>query len=200
MLYGCCTEDNSTVLKNTVFESLITDTSGDAVALATVRQHLRLPNDSDTNDLLAIYTNTARLSIEKETGFSLLNETWELAIDEQPSSNQILLRQSPLVSVTHIKSYDSSDTESTFSSSKYTVDTVAGRVFLNDAESWPDSLRQHRSLVITYVAGHSAESDIPFPIRQALLLYTGELWENREDAGIPPQVRALINQYKTNWM
>ena len=70
------------------------------------------------------------------------------------------------------------------SSSDYLVDTIAepGRVYLKWDKSWPSaSLQVVNPIVVRFVAGYGAASAVPEPIRQAILLAIGSLYENREN-------------------
>ena len=91
-----------------------------------------------------------------------------------------------------IRYYDTDDTEATFSSDSYFVDTKSepGRVVLNYGESWPTTtLRPANGVCVTFVAGYGDDgSDLPQKVRNAMLLIIGHLYENREQVvtGVVP--------------
>ena len=148
--------------------SEITAPSVEPVALSEAKAFLRIDN-SDQDTLVSELIKTARQRVENDTGQSLVNTTWDVWFATFPTERSITVPRLPLVSVTHVKSYDDDDAESTFASSKYLVDTVQGRVALNDSEDWPDDLRQFNAGVMQFVAGHgTAGSDVPSPLRLAV--------------------------------
>lgn len=53
-------------------------------------------------------------------------------------------------------------------------------------------------MTITFTAGYATPADVPMPIRQAMLLIIGHLWEHRGDAGgeLPPVARQLMNLWR----
>ena len=148
--------------------SEMTAPSVEPVALSEAKSFLRIDN-SDQDTLVSELIKTARQRVENDTGQSLVNTTWDCWFDTFPKERSITVPRLPLVSVTHVKSYDEDDAESTFASCKYLVDAVQGRVALNDSEEWPSDLRQFNAGVIRFVAGHgTAGSDVPSPLRLAV--------------------------------
>lgn len=83
-----------------------------------------------------------------------------------------------------IKYYNTSDTEVTFSSADYFVDTKSepGRIVLNYDKSWPSTtLRPANGVCVTFVAGYGdAATDVPEKVKQALLLLIAGWYEQRE--------------------
>lgn len=144
------------------------------------------------DDLLNALITVARQDCEKFQRRSYLTQTWELWLDDWPDEDHIDLPLPPVQSVTSIKYYDTSDTEATFSSDDYFVDTKSepGRVALNYGENWPTTtLRPTNGICVTYKTGYGDErSDVPSNVKQAMLLIIGHLYENREDVvtGVVP--------------
>ena len=90
---------------------------------------------------------------------------------------------SPLVSVTHVKTFDDSDNATTMASSRYFVDTASdyGRVVLRTGETWDDMLRVANAIEITYVAGYgSVATSVPAGIRQGIIVLASHFFENPE--------------------
>lgn len=136
------------------------------------------------DDLLTALITAARQDCEKFQNRRYITQTWELWLDAWPDKDFIEIPLPPLQSVSSIKYYDTEDTEATFSSDDYFVDTKSepGRVSLNYGESWPSTtLRPANGVCVTFVAGYGDEaSDVPRNIYQAILLLLGHLYENRE--------------------
>lgn len=159
--------------------------SVEPLTLLEVKNHLRLDaSDNTEDDLLNALITAARQDCEKFQGRAYITQTWELWLDAFPGQDFIKLNKSPVQSVSSIKYYDTDDTEATFSSDDYFVDTKSepGRVVLNYSESWPSTtLRPANGVCVTFVAGYGdAASDVPQYIKNAMLLLIGHLYENRE--------------------
>ena len=128
-----------------------------------------------------------------ETAF--VSQTWDLYFDNWPGGDVIGIPLWPLASVTSVKYTDEDAAESTLSSSDYLVDTVSrpGRLKLKSSASWPSvTLQELNGIVVRFVAGYGdAASDVPDPIKQAILVQVGELYENREDLLIAQGVTVM---------
>mgnify|MGYP003148452997 CR=1 FL=1 len=147
--------------------SEITAPAAEPLALSEAKSFLRIDN-SDQDTLITELIKTARQRVENDTGQSLVNTTWDYWFDTFPTERSITLSRVPLVSVTHVKSYNEDDTESTLASSTYLVDTIQNRVALNDGDDWPGELREFNAGIIRFVAGHgTAGSDVPSSLRLA---------------------------------
>ena len=175
------------------------------VTLNEVKQTLRIdPDNFDQDSELTMMLRSSIKVLEEYTGRSFITKTYELALDRIPYSqedkliegfstgpfmdrtaNYITLPKSPLVAVTSFKYYDDSDTESTFATSNYYVDSYSDtpKIVLRRSQTFPDvaSLRVANAFIITFTAGYgTAPKDIPETIKQAINLYTSHLYENRE--------------------
>jgi hypothetical protein len=174
----------------------------DLISANDVKRQLRIATTDSTHDTILGLCKDAAISIAKEfLNRSLINRTLVLYLDNIPYQDDVLpnkegittgpyltrrrrsvdLPFSPLVSVSHVKTYDDDDTATTMAASKYYVDTasVVGRVVLRTGETWPDMLRVANSLEIKYVAGYgTATGDVPQSIRQGALLMAAHLFEN----------------------
>lgn len=136
------------------------------------------------DDYITRVIKAARRTIEKHISRRLINQTWEVALDAFPAANCIVLPYAPLSSVTSVKYFDTDDTENTFSSGDYYVDTYRepGQVVLNYGESWPVGTRRPtNAVIIRYVAGYGAAADdVPDEYKQAIMQLGAELYERRE--------------------
>jgi len=113
----------------------------------------------------------------------------------------IELPRPPAISVTSIKYIDSGGDEQTLDASKYTTDfnSYVARIVPAYNEIWPTTRAVIDSVIIEYVAGFGAASDVPETIKQAMLLMIGEWYGFREAIidgtinKIPFGVDALLN-------
>ena len=159
------------------------------IDLAVVKNHLRVDITTD-DQLIADYLDTARHDAESFLWRALITQTWRLDFDTWPGS-VIALPKPPLQSVTSIKYTDIDGNQSTFSSDNYRVDIAKepGEIVLKKDKSWPtDELLETGAIQITFVCGYGDDpTDIPYDIRQGILLKVSEFYEMRE-----PTYRVLV--------
>lgn len=201
---------------------VVTEAADYPVSLTRVKDHLRLSDQTD-DTLVRGLIIAATKQVEEMTQRTLMNTTYNLFIDyvhetDYPlwegtrvgpdiayRQNFIELPRAPVASVTHVKSYDDSDTATTFAASKYFVDTAntPPRIVLRDGQSWPTGIRAANGLEIQYVAGYgSNDTDVPEPLRLAIMQFITFNYEHRGDfERFPPPkppsiIEPLIRPYK----
>ena len=116
------------------------------------------------------------------------------------------LYKSPVSSVTHIKYYDTDNTQQTWAASNYIVDTSSkpARIGLAPDKSFPDIAERLNAIEVRYTVGYgSGSEDVPQGIRQAVLLTIGNWYANRESVitgrtatELPLSSQYLLDQYK----
>ena len=184
--------------------TIVTGESVDVVTTAQIKSNLRISSSDSTHDTQIEICRAASISVAKEyLQKSLMQRTLKLSLDNIPFSDSVLpntegittgpfleyrqrsvnLPFSPLVSVTHVKTFDDSDNATTMASSRYFVDTASdyGRVVLRTGETWDDMLRVANAIEITYVAGYgSVATSVPAGIRQGIIVLASHFFENPE--------------------
>ena len=152
-------------------------------SLADVKAHLRV-DITDDDAYIAGLEEAVRTNLERQYTTAFVTQTWDWYLDGFPGS-EFRLPLWPAQSVTSIKYTDEDDNESTYSSANYLVDTIGkpARVTLKTSASWPsDTLKESNAVVVRFVAGYGDNAaDVPAPVRQAIKLLVGDLYENRED-------------------
>ncbi len=201
-------------------QSVTTGASIDPLTYSEIRDYLRLDEGVDET-LLITLLKMATQYVENFTGRALINRTITLFIDGVDEVDVALyegirvgpdlsirkryieLPTTPVSSVSSISSFGDDDTETTYASTKYFVDTVRepARVYLRDGEAWPSSLRVANGLKIVYVAGYGANrADIPEAIRLGILNIIAFNYEHRGDfEGVlrqPAMVQSLLQPYR----
>jgi uncharacterized phiE125 gp8 family phage protein len=177
--------------------------------LSTVQAHLRLTETSELG-LLDLYAKAAREALERELGRQFISATYDGYLDAFPAGDTIELPMAPLVSVTSITYYDVNDTAATVTASDYDVDVASepGRIVLAYGKTWPTTtLRPSNAVVVRYVAGYGTEpSNVPAPIRLALLHLTAHAFEHREpvlvgavQSILPATYWDLVAGYRVAW-
>ena len=203
---------------------IVTDWTASAVATSDQKSFMRV-DFSDDDSLIAELIKASQNVLQTYINRAITTQTLELYLDRLPfyneiklqeglytapdmeyNSNFIILPRPPVASVTHVKYFDDSDTEYTYATSNYYVDTISeqARIVLRKGKSWPTvtETRNANAYVVKYVAGYGGASDVPEPIVQAIKLLTTHLYENREAVTslgvntIPYTIGAMLQPYK----
>jgi len=169
--------------------------NAEPIDLEFTKNHLRVDTTDDDTYIETLIT-VARRTAEQISNHKMITQTWDIKMDSFPGSTTIKLPKSlsPLESVTHVKYTDEDDSESTFGSSNYVVDTYSdpGRIKLSDNTNWPsDTLTELNGVEIRVVVGYGDPDDVPMEMKQAILLIVGHLYENREDVTVGEVAREI---------
>ena len=196
----------------------VTEAAAEALTLSEVKMYAKVDGNVE-DSLLEAYITSARIAMQEHLRRSIINQSLMLTLDQDYSCAQdqlgegvyqlppsvlggglasvIELPKPPLVSVTSVKTYDLDNTETTVSSTYYTVDTAGGRVFLNSGYIWPSSLRQLAAMKITYVAGYgTANTSVPRPIRQGMLMHIKLMYDSRLECDMPAECKSLVSSFR----
>jgi len=165
--------------------SLVTGPAIEPVTLDELKAHLRV-DTSDEDELLLRHLVSARDAVEQYSGLKLINQTWDLWLDQQ--ANTVLsIPLGPLVSIDGVYTTNDAGTETELASTYYICDTgdwqMPGRLILNYGVSWPawPSQRTYRSVRVRVTVGFgTAATDVPRTIREAVLIIAAATYENRE--------------------
>lgn len=200
--------------------ALLTAPAAEPVTLAEVKGFARI--DATTEDaLLTTLIATAREAAELFLRRSLITQSWTLTLDMGgggldcwlPSGTYDLpvsalygdlprsfhLPMGKVQSVTSVKTYDTSNTESTYSSANYTLNSDT--LILNSTAYWPSNLRERATCVIEYVAGYGdTASSIPQAIRTGILMHIAALYDTRGQCegatDMPPGAKQLMARHR----
>lgn len=176
------------------------------VTEAEVREHLRIPPGGETA-LLTRLISTARQWAEEYLSRALITQTLVYRLDAWPDG-PIVVPRPTLQSVTSIVYVDAAGTETTWSSSDYETDAASepARIQPVPTKSYPSLRSQLNAVRVTYVAGYGdARSDIPEPIRQAILLKITDLYTQRGSVRFVSMkhdeqaARTLLDPYRILW-
>jgi uncharacterized phiE125 gp8 family phage protein len=176
--------------------SLVTGPVEEPIDLQEAKDHLRVDITAD-DALIGRQITAVRQVVEKMYDIALVNQTWDMYLNAFPGGH-IEIPIWPLSSVTSVKYTDIDSVESTYSSANYIVDTVSrpGQIVLKTSASWPgDSLIEVNGVVVRFIAGYGATAaTVPYPVKQAILLLLGDLYENREETLIVERATASAQQ------
>lgn len=183
---------------------LITAPTVEPVSVPEAAAHLRVTvNDEDP--LVASLIQAARMHVEAYTGRALVTQTWELRLPDFPA--YLELPRAPFASITSITYIDAASATQTLAESAYQVVTDSGpycqpaRVVPAYNQQWPAVRAQEDDLRVRYVAGYGVPRTVPAPLRAAMLLLVGHLYEHREAiitgtiVSELPTLKALLNPF-----
>lgn len=170
---------------------LIQAPQADPVTLAEMKQHMHVDyDDEDARISNFILTATRRLDgRDGLLGRALITQDWSLWLDRFPR-DAIAMPLSPLQSVTFIKYRRASDGEwQTLAPADYAVYGVASedRAMIKPAhgKSWPATWPEPEAVEVQFRAGYGDDpEDVPEPLRTAIKMHVGHLFEHRESVVI----------------
>lgn len=167
---------------------LVTATTWEPVSRTEAKLWLRLDETETAEDaLIDSLLVLARQRVESYARISLGQQTFDYYLDAPPDdSDPIRLPRAPLVSVTSITGYattDASDTGGTaMSSSGYYADVAGDRVMPLSAFTYPSATRDINSTIIRFVSGYStAASGVPESAKVAIKQLVAYGYRNRGD-------------------
>jgi uncharacterized phiE125 gp8 family phage protein len=180
---------------------VITQPLFEPVTLTEAKEHLRVTQSAE-DDLIAALITAAREAAENYTHRALCEKTLEYYCDAFPC--QIVLPQPPVQSATSVKYIDRDGVEQTLAASEYQLHAQNEPALIVEAygKTWPGTRDELNAVRVRYVAGYASADDVPGPIKAALLLMIGHLYENREDSiggtlnELPFGSRCLLNPYR----
>lgn len=173
---------------------------GEPVDLAYAKLFLRVDGD-DENALIVSLIQTARHSVENRIGRTLIRRSF-LYRCAVPKGQILSLPRAPLISVERLTVINNAAQPVDIPSVDYTVSTrrEPGLTRLKTGLCWTNYLPDCTRIEAEFTAGYGeAASDIPLPIRQAILLLLAQYFEHRDTAGQPPvpmMVDALLAPYR----
>lgn len=188
--------------------ALVTPAAALPVSMAEAMAHIR-GGDAEQS-LVSLYLAAAVQAVQDATGRALITETWRASMPEFPCDD-IILPRAPLIGVTEARYWTDAATpvDTLIAATVYQVvaptgpTAPEGRVMLATDQEWPSPQVDRADAVrITFTAGYGATaSAVPAPLRAAVLLLTGDLYENREAGGAKalaenPAVQRLLSPYR----
>ena len=144
--------------------------------------HLRLDAETE-RALVESYVAVATQHLDAEYGIlaggTLGVQTWELYLDAFPCCGPILLPLSPLVDVVSVGYVDVDGLDQIVHPGDYVVDDKSrdGWIVPVAGYAWPATLTAINVVTVRFRAGNAI---VPAPLKHAVLLLTGHLYENRE--------------------
>lgn len=180
--------------------TLITPPAIEPVTLAEAKVHLKV-DTTDDDALIMRAISGAGARAEWHVGRAFITQSWMLRLDCWPQSNLIEIPLPPLQVVNTITTYAMDDAATVLDPASYQVDTASApaRIVLRAGASPPLDLRAMDAVEIAFTAGYGDdETDVPAPIREAILEFVAHLYVHRGEDGGDPVVtaQALLAPYR----
>lgn len=170
-------------------------TSGPAaepVTVAEAKAHLRIDHNAE-DVLIGSLILTSRLHIEAALGIALISQGWRLLLDRWPSGTIVRVPLRPLIAVQEIRVRAADGPPAVVAALEYAVDAASAEPrIIRVAAKWPETGLAAHGIEIDLVAGFgTAASDVPQPIRQAVLLLVAHWYEHRDPIEIGSEATAI---------
>jgi uncharacterized phiE125 gp8 family phage protein len=184
---------------------LLSGPAVEPITLAEAKLHLRVETSGE-DSLIQSLIMASRLHIEAALDLALITQTWRHLRDVWPPSRVLILPLRPIQSLTAVTLRDDDATGRSLDVSDFVLDGHANpaRLVWRRSGAVPAAGIIANGIEIDFVAGHGdAPSDVPQPIRQALLLLIAHWYEHREPVEIgatattiPAGVSELLMPYR----
>lgn len=180
---------------------------GEPVALDQAKLHLRV-DGSDEDSLIQALITAARVHVEQVCQLAIGQQEWRITLDGFPSNNgPIELPGGRVQSISAMTYVDPLGVVQTWAPAdlatnvRTDLDSVPARLTPSPTTlGWPNWQPVTNAVSVTYDVGEAA----PEPIKAAILLMVGGMFENRQQIDIDvraalvetPTVRRLLFPYK----
>ena len=170
------------------------------VTLDDAKAHLRV-DTTDDDALITSLISAARARAEWHTGRAFVTQSWTLWLDVSPCNGIVEIPLPPLQSVASVTAYAMDDSATVLDAASYQADTASSpaRLTLKPNAAPPAALRRINAIAVAFTAGYGdAGSDVPAPVREAILKIVANFYVNRGDAAAvtPAEALALLAPYR----
>ena len=178
--------------------------AAEPISLADAKAHLRIDAD-DEDTLIAALIVAGRTLIERNLGLALITQGWSYFLDHWPERGCISLPLLPVQAVSAVTVHDEDGGASVLDADGYAVDVLSAPARVTLTSATPSVVtRPFNAFEVAFTAGYGdAASDVPQPIRQAVMLLVAHWFERREpvEFGAGPQevpaiVAGLLQPYR----
>lgn len=184
--------------------TMLTAPAVEPLSVDEAKEHLRVDGASE-DTLISSLIMTSRLHIEAALGLALITQTWRQTLDRWPKNSEVIVPLRPLQAVSEIRVYDGNGGSAVVPAEDYIVDVAGNPGRIVPAGSLlPTPGKKAAGIEIAFTAGYGdAATDVPAPIRQALLLLVAHWYEHRDPVeigtagvAIPAAVSRLLKPYR----
>lgn len=181
---------------------LITGPTLEPLSLAEAKTWLKV-DGTEEDELISTLITAARLMVEAEIGQVLIGQNWRLIGDFWPPEGEIPIRYGRVIAVQAARVFSAEGVATAIPASEFTlVERGIGEAqsLLPASQTAPGRIRAGIEIDLRLGFGEAA-GDVPEVIRLAIRRVVALWFENRGDgaeveAGLPPQIRALLRPFR----
>lgn len=192
--------------------------AAEPISLSEAKLHLKIddssPSTNPDDTLITGLIVAARRWCEDYQNRAYITQTWSLYLNRFPRHDHYIeIPKPPLQNIVSLSYKDGSGVLQTVSfldpsgtylieTDEYIVDASRrpGRLWLKNSATWPITLHEANAVIIQFVAGYGAATDVPAEIKSAILMKLSDLYENRGDVaaneGFERAAQALLRPNK----
>ena len=184
--------------------SLLTGPALEPLQLADAKSWLKI-DDSDNDLLISALITASRLAVEAASRRLLISQTWRLTLDAWPADGVVKVEIGPVQSLSALRGYDAAGVATSYDPAGFQLSRAGGPARIAPAgQNAPLTGRPFAGIELDLLIGYGPNpTDVPQPLRQAMLLLIALWFENRGDSmgndkaqALPPEVEALIAPFK----
>lgn len=167
---------------------LVTPPAIEPVTLAEAKAHLRITH-SEEDALITALIGSGRRVVEARAGLMLIEQVWTIFADDWPADGVMELAVAPLSSIDELAVYGEDGTKAGIDPAHFYADLVSRppRLMLRGSRVWAAPGRGLNGIAVTVKAGFGPlATDVPEPLRQAILLLVAHWYEHRGNGNPPP--------------
>ena len=185
---------------------LVTAPATEPLTLSEVKIELKV-DDSNEDDFITSLIVASRMWVEGHFWVPLISQTWAMQFDKSELNTLIWnVNKAPLISFSSVTYYDSNNELQTLAATQYETD-IYGSPARFRIKSVPNVYDRMNALQLNFVCGYANAAAVPQPIKQALYMIIGHLYENRQDVitgtqvnEIPMASEYLLQPYRNNFI
>ena len=175
------------------------------VSLAEAKTHLRIDSSfTADDDYITTLINVATSAAENYTNLAIMEQSWYLDIDAFPDYFNLLKGTLRVLTINSITYSDADNASQTLASSNYFADgsIKPARIYFAPDATIPSTYDKPNAVNVDFTLGFTAASQVPAPIKQAVLLMVGTYYETRQTVSdrtykeIPQSAEFLLTPYR----
>lgn len=175
------------------------------VSVAEAKTHLRIDSSFTADDTyIETLISVATFAAENYMNLWIMQQSWYLDIDSFPDYFNLLRGQNDDLTINSITYADTANANQTLAASNYFGDgsMKPARIYFAPDATIPSTYDKPNAVVVDFTAGNRNASDVPAPIRQAILLMVGTYYETRQTVSdrtykeIPQSAEFLLMPYR----
>lgn len=188
--------------------SLVTAPAAPPVTPEEAKAAIRVTHDED-DDFIESLVDVARLHVEGWEGVlrrALIDQTWRVSVCAPDVCGRVFAPLSPCSAFLSVKYYaPGASSLTTLAAENFRLIASPDWAYVEPVPgvSWPSIDNRPDALQVEFTCGYGAAGEnVPAPIRHAIKLLVGHLYENREESTalslkrLPFGVEALLSPYR----